>query len=192
LILFGIVAELPSKTYSLGHPAGPAGHRLVVVWASTRHDTCGEPTPGIRPAEHWHRCGVEGELLCRWCAGVAVWRYARSVESAALARLFAFVTQTFINRTSRSAAISAGCSRLRRDDRRVLIILGVAVGSPTTVDAQVPGGLIEWTQARVDSRPCSLLGSPVLLVVLSHGHLLGHVRRRALILPLGHIFGVDP
>jgi C4-dicarboxylate transporter DctM subunit len=199
LILFGIVAELPIEDLFIGGILpGLLVIGLVVVWGVYEGMHLQRPSPGFALREAlaslW---SGKWELLLPVVVLVSLFGgYATLVESAALAALFAFVTQTFINRDF----------SIRRDFRRVftdcvvtiggvLIILGVAVGFTNyLVDAQVPARLIEWTQARVDSRVVFLLGLNLFLLVV--GCLMDIFSATfvvvPLILPLGQVFGVDP
>jgi TRAP-type C4-dicarboxylate transport system permease large subunit len=77
----------------------------------------------------------------------------------------------------------------------VLIILGVAVGLTNyLVDADVPGRLLAWTQAYVDSRIVFLLGLNAFLIIV--GCLMDIFSATfvvvPLIVPLGAAFGVHP
>ncbi|MBI3262897.1 MAG: TRAP transporter large permease subunit [Acidobacteria bacterium] len=122
--------------------------------------------------------------------------YATVVETAALAALYAFVSQVVIHRD-----IS-----LRRDFRRVfaecgatvggvLVILGVAVGFTNyLIDADVPGRLLAWTQAYIHSPYIFLLGLNAFLLIV--GCLMDIFSATfvvvPLIVPLGQAFGIHP
>ena len=121
---------------------------------------------------------------------------ATTVESAALAALYALVVQSVIH-----ADLS-----IRRDLLRVfaeciavvggvLMILGVAVGLTNyLVSAQVPMRLLEWTRGHIDSQFTFLLGLNLFLLVV--GCLMDIFSAMVvvvpLIVPLGVAFGVHP
>jgi tripartite ATP-independent transporter DctM subunit len=122
--------------------------------------------------------------------------WATIVETSALAALYAFVVQRFVQRDLDSAGavirVVRECLVLVGG---VLIILAVAVGLTNyIVDAQVPARLVEWTQSHVHSRTLFLLGlNGVLLIV---GCLMdifsAIVVVVPLIVPVARIFEVHP
>jgi C4-dicarboxylate transporter, DctM subunit len=92
--------------------------------------------------------------------------YATPVESAAVAALYAFIMQRFIHRdipTNREVLkVTADSVGLVGS---VLVILAVAVGLTNyMVNAQVPGALIDWTTAHVESPLMFLLALNVFLL----------------------------
>ena len=77
----------------------------------------------------------------------------------------------------------------------MLIILAAAKGfTAYTLDADIPFRLIEWTQARVESRVVFLLALNVFLLVV--GCLMDILSAIFVVVPLitgiGAVFGVDP
>jgi tripartite ATP-independent transporter DctM subunit len=158
--------------------------------------------------------GVERTPFARREAGRALWEakwelllplivlfvylggFATLVEAAALAALYAFVTQCFVHRDV----------SLRRDLPRVfreclvliggvLLILGMAMGfSSYMVDAMIPARALEWVQAHIDSRLVFLLC--LNLFLLAVGAVMDIFSATVvvvpLIVPLGLAFGIDP
>jgi tripartite ATP-independent transporter DctM subunit len=121
---------------------------------------------------------------------------ATTVQSSALAALFALVVQCFIHRDL------PGFSDVRRvmSDSislvgGVLIILAVAVGFTTyLIDAQVPAQMVEWTKGHITSQVVFLLALNVFLLIV--GCLMdifsAIVVVVPLIVPIAAEFNVDP
>ena len=122
--------------------------------------------------------------------------FATIVEAAALAALYAFCIQVFVHRDVRSFAtlrrVFAECVATVGG---VLVILGVAVGLTSyLIGADVPGRLLEWTQAYISSPMVFLLVLNLFLLVV--GCLMDIYSATfvvvPLIVPLGQHFGIHP
>ncbi len=108
---------------------------------------------------------------------------ATTVQSAALAALFALIVQRFIHR---DLASFGEVRRVMSDSISlvggVLIILAVAVGFTNyLIDAQVPAHMIEWAEGHIHSARHVPAGAERLPADrrLPHGHLFGYRRGRA-------------
>ena len=122
--------------------------------------------------------------------------WATLVEAAALAAFYALLTQTLAHR---DLSPTRDLGRVLADAVTtiggVLVILGVAVGLTNyLVDANVPGRLLAWTQAYIDSRLVFLLGLNLFLLIV--GCLMDIFSATfvvvPLIAPLAAVFGVHP
>ncbi len=199
LILYGIVSQTPVEDLFIGG-AVPGLFLLGLVSAygvrqGLRAGTGHVPfAPREALAAAWT---AKWELALPVVILVVIFTgWATLVEAAALAAFYAFATQAFVH----------GDLSVRRDVGRVLadavttiggvlIILGVAVGLTNyLVDADVPGRLLAWTQASVDSRVVFLLGLNAFLIVV--GCLMDIFSATfvvvPLIVPLGVAFDVHP
>ncbi len=199
LILYGIVAEVPiERLFVGGILPGILLVAMVAAWGireGLRVGT-GRTAFDLRElgAALWH---AKWEVALPLIILVMIFGgHATLVESAALAALYAFVAQIFINRDL----------SLSHDFRRVftecvmtiggvIVILGVAVGFTSyLIDADVPARLLEWTQHHVESRAVFLLG--LNLFLLAVGCLMDIYSATfvvaPLIVPLGQAFGVNP
>ena len=199
LILYAIVAQIPIENIFIGGILpGIVLVGLTAAWGIRAGITAGIPrsTFSLRDAAValWES---KWEVLLPVVILVAFFGgYATIVETAALAALYAFVSQVFIHHD-----IS-----LRRDFRRVfadcgltvggvLVILGVAVGFTSyLIDADVPGQLLVWTQAYIHSSRVFLLGLNGFLLIV--GCLMDIFSATfvvvPLIVPLGQAFGIHP
>jgi len=121
---------------------------------------------------------------------------ATTVQSSAIAALFALIIQRFIHRDlPRWGDVSRAMSRSLALVGGVLIILAVAVGLTTyLVDAQVPARMVEWAEGNIESRAMFLLALNGFLLVV--GCLMdvfsAIVVIVPLIVPIAEVFGVDP
>ena len=199
LILYGIVAEVPIENLFIGGILpGILLVAMVAAWGVREGLRVGTGRTSFDPRELgaalWH---AKWEVALPVIVLVVIFGgYATLVESAALAALYAFVSQTFINRDL----------SLSHDFRRVftecvitiggvIVILGVAVGFTSyLIDADVPARLLEWTQSHIESRAVFLLGLNLFLLVV--GCLMDIYSATfvvvPLIVPLGNAFGVNP
>jgi tripartite ATP-independent transporter DctM subunit len=121
---------------------------------------------------------------------------ATTVQSAALAALFALVVQRFVQR---DLASFRDVQRVMADSTAlvggVLIILAVAVGLTTyLIDAQVPAQMVEWAKGNIDSQGMFLLALNGFLLIV--GCLMdifsAIVVVVPLIVPIANEFQVDP
>jgi tripartite ATP-independent transporter DctM subunit len=199
LILYGVVSQTPVEDLFIGGLVpGLLLVGLVAGWGvreGLRVGT-GQARFDAREAAAAIWAG-KWEVLLPVVVLVAIFGgFTTLVEASALAALYAFVTQALVNRDL----------SLRRDLGRVLadcvttvggvlVILGVAVGFTNyLVDANVPGRLLEWTQAYVHAPWVFLLGLNVFLLVV--GCLMDIFSATfvvvPLIVPLGQAFGIHP
>ncbi|MCU0257336.1 MAG: TRAP transporter large permease subunit [Vicinamibacterales bacterium] len=199
LILYGIVSQTPIEDLFIGGMVpGLLLLGLVAGYGVRQGLRAGTGHVQFAPREAvaaaWHG---KWELALPVVILVVIFTgWATLVEASALAAFYAFVTQAFVHRDL----------SLRRDVGRVfadavttiggvLIILGGAVGLTNyLVDADVPGRLLAWTQAYVDSRLVFLLGLNLFLIVV--GCLMDIFSATfvvvPLIVPLGLAFDVHP
>jgi tripartite ATP-independent transporter DctM subunit len=121
---------------------------------------------------------------------------ATTVQSSALAALFALIVQRFVQHELNTFAdvrrvMSASISVVGG----VLVILGVAVGFTTyLIDAQVPAHMAEWVRANVASPALFLLALNLFLIVV--GCLMdifsAIVVVVPLIVPIAEFYGINP
>ena len=199
LIVYGIVAQTPIEDLFIG---GILPGVLLVAMVAARGIREGMRLPtGRTPFVPREAAAAlwEGkwELLLPFVILVAfLGGYATIVETAALAALYAFLTQTIVHRdiglrvdfphVLKECALTIG---------GVLVILGVAVGFTNyLIDANVPARLLEWTQQYVHSPWVFLLALNVFLLVV--GCLMDIYSATfvvvPLIVPLGQAFGIHP
>lgn len=199
LILYGIVAGVSIEDLFIGGILpGIVLVTLVAAWG-VREGIVGrvERTPFARREAGRALWEAKWELLLPLIVlFVYLGGFATLVEAAALAALYAFVTQCFVHRDV----------SLRRDLPRVfreclvliggvLLILGMAMGfSSYMVDAMIPARALEWVQAHIDSRLVFLLC--LNLFLLAVGAVMDIFSATVvvvpLIVPLGLAFGIDP
>jgi tripartite ATP-independent transporter DctM subunit len=122
--------------------------------------------------------------------------YATPVESAALTAFYALVVQTLIHR---DLSFGKDVFRVFVDCISIVggvfVILGVAVGlTDYMIGAQIPGRLLEWTQAYIDSPALFLLGLNLFLIVVGclKDIFSATVVVVPLIVPIGAAFGIHP
>jgi tripartite ATP-independent transporter DctM subunit len=199
IILYAIVADIPYENLFIGGALpGLLMFGLVAAW-------------GVREGM------VTGAGRAVWSAreaGAALWQakwevllpvvvlivifggFATIVESAAVAALFALVSQCFVHRD-----LSVRRDLLRVFQRccvvigGVLVILGVAMGLTSyLIDAQVAARTMEWAQGALHSKIAFLLALNVLLLIV--GSLMdifsAIVVVVPLIIPISQAFGIDP
>ena len=199
LILYSIVAEIPYENlFIAGAIPGLIMLAMIVAW-------------GVREGRRakvkqipWDaREAVAALWEAKWevllpvlVLGAIFSGIATIVESAAIAALYALVTQFLIHRDL----------SVRRDLLRVLqqcallfggvlVILGVAVGLTSyLIDAQVAARVTEWAQQTIHSKLVFLLALNALLVLV--GALMDIYSAIyvivPLIVPVGLAFGIDP
>jgi tripartite ATP-independent transporter DctM subunit len=199
LILYGIVAGVSIEDLFIGGILpGIVLVTLVAAWGVREGIVGGvERTPFARREAGRALWEAKWELLLPLIVlFVYLGGFATLVEAAALAALYAFVTQCFVHRDV----------SLRRDLPRVfreclvliggvLLILGMAMGfSSYMVDAMIPARALEWVQAHIDSRLVFLLC--LNLFLLAVGAVMDIFSATVvvvpLIVPLGLAFGIDP
>ena len=119
-----------------------------------------------------------------------------TVEAAAVTATYALLVTTVIHRDLRPIKdlprVITECGLLVGG---VLLILGVALGfTYYLVDAQLPDKMVEWATQMVGSKWLFLLGPERRAAVRGRagGNLRGDHCGRALLVPLGVAFGLDP
>jgi C4-dicarboxylate transporter DctM subunit len=199
LILYAIVAQIPVEDLFIGGILpGVLLLALTAAWGVREGVIHGTGRTPFSPRSAM-RALWEGkwEVALPVVVLVALFGgFATIVEAAALAALYAFFTQVFVHRDVRGFAI------LRRVFAEcvatvggVLVILGVAVGLTSyLIGADVPGRLLEWTQAYISSPMVFLLMLNAFLLVV--GCLMDIYSATfvvvPLIVPLGQHFGIHP
>ncbi len=199
LIVYAVVAQRPIEDMFLGGILpGILLTTLVAAWGVREGIVGGarrtQFTNGEALASLWE---AKWELSMPVVVITSIFSgYATPIESSALTAFYALVVQTLIHRDL----------SFRKDLLRVMVdcisivggvfvILGVAVGlTDYMVGAQIPGRLLEWTQAYVSSPIVFLLGLNVFLLIV--GCLMDIFSATVvvvpLIVPLGAAFGIHP
>ena len=199
LIVYAVVAERPIEDMFLGGLLpGILLTSLIAAWG-VREGL----VSGTSRAPFTIREAFAALAEAKWELGLPIIvltsifsGYATPVESAALTAFYALVVQTLVHRDlsfrndllpvfTECIAIVGG----------VLIIMGVAVGlTDYLVGAQIPGRLLEWTEAHVQSQLVFLLGLNVFLLLV--GCLMDIFSATIvvvpLIVPIGAAFGIHP
>ena len=199
LIVYAVVAQRPIEDMFLGGILpGILLTTLVAAWGVREGIVGGarrtQFTSGEALASLWE---AKWELSMPVVVITSIFSgYATPIESSALTAFYALVVQTLIHRD-----LSFGKDLLRvmvdciSIVGGVFVILGVAVGlTDYMVGAQIPGRLLEWTQAYVSSPIVFLLGLNVFLLIV--GCLMDIFSATVvvvpLIVPLGAAFGIHP
>jgi tripartite ATP-independent transporter DctM subunit len=199
LILYAVVAEQPMEDLFLGGLLpGVLMTALVAAWGvrEGRKFVTSRPAFTINEAvaAAWH--GKWELAMPIIVLGSMFGLGSTPVEASAVTALYALLVQTVVHREL----------SFRRDFVRVftecltivggvLIILSVAVGfTDYLIIAQVPGALLEWTQAYVQSPLTFLLILNLFLLIV--GALIDIFSATVvivpLIVPIGMAFGVHP
>jgi tripartite ATP-independent transporter DctM subunit len=199
LILYGIVAQTNIEDLFIGGMLpGLVLLALSAAWGVREGLISATPRSGFRGRE------VLGAVWeAKWEALLPVvvltaflGGYATLVESAALAALYAFISQVFVHR---DVSLRGDLRRVMADCAvtigGVLVILGVAVGFTSyLITADVPGRLLALTQTYVQSPRVFLLALNVFLLVV--GCLMDIFSATfvvvPLIVPLGLAYGIHP
>jgi tripartite ATP-independent transporter DctM subunit len=199
LILYAIVAQIPVEDLFIGGILpGVLLLGLTAAWGIREGVAYGTRRTPFSPA------GAMGALWAgKWEVALPIvvlvalfGGFATIVEAAALAALYAFCVQVFVHRDVRDLAtlrrVFAECVATVGG---VLVILGVAVGLTSyLIGADVPGRLLEWTQAYISSPVVFLLMLNLFLLVV--GCLMDIYSATfvvvPLIVPLGQAFGIHP
>ncbi|MEE8175223.1 MAG: TRAP transporter large permease subunit [Gemmatimonadota bacterium] len=199
LILYGIVAGVSIEDLFIGGILpGIVLVTLVAAWGVREGIVGGvERTPFARREAGRALWEAKWELLLPLIVlFVYLGGFATLVEAAALAALYAFVTQCFVHR---DVSLRGDLPRVFRECLvligGVLLILGMAMGfSSYMVDAMIPARALEWVQAHIDSRLVFLLC--LNLFLLAVGAVMDIFSATVvvvpLIVPLGLAFGIDP
>ncbi len=199
IIIYGIVAQIAIGDLFIGGLVpGFLLLALVMAWG-IREGMRGEArrTPFSARELLAALNAAKWELLMPVIVLVAIFGgFATLVEGAALTALYAFVTQTFVQR---DLSVRRDVPRVLHDSvvlvGGVLVILGAAMGlSSYMVDAQVPAHLVDWTKAHVHSTGMFLLGLNLFLLVV--GCLMDIFSATVvvvpLIIPIAQAYGVNP
>ncbi|HWP65815.1 MAG TPA: TRAP transporter large permease subunit, partial [Candidatus Limnocylindria bacterium] len=198
LILYAIVAEIaPEDLFIGGIVPGLLLVGLVAAWGVQEAVRAGVPRTRFDAREAvaalW---ATKWEILLPVVVLVAIFGgYATVVEASALAALYAFVVQAFVHRDLELRDVGRVLVDCVTTIGGVLVILGVAVGlTGYLVQADVPGRLLEWTQAYIGAQWVFLLALNLFLLVV--GCLMDIFSATfvvvPLIVPLGQAFGVHP
>ena len=199
LILYAIVAEIPPEDLFIGGLLpGLLLIGIVSAWGVREAVRTGTGRHPFAWAELWSAAWVaKWELALPFVILAAYFSgWATLVETSALAALYAAAITALVHRdfplgrglhqaSTEAVALIGG----------VLIILAAAKGfTAYTLDADVPSRLLEWTQARVESRLIFLIALNVFLLAV--GCLMDIVSAIFVIVPLitgiGAAFGIDP
>jgi len=198
LILYGIVAGVAIGDLFLGGLVpGLVMLALLALLGVREGFASGSGRTPFRPGEAaraaWQ---AKWELLMPVVILGSLLGGATTVQSAALAALFALIVQTFVQRELNTfgdmrRVVSASISVVGG----VLIILAVAVGFTTyLIDAQVPTQMAEWVRANIESPIVFLLALNLFLIVV--GCLMdifsAIVVVVPLIVPIAAHFGINP
>ena len=198
LILYGIVAAVPiADLFIAGFLPGTLMLGALVAFGVREGIVSGRP----RQPFAWREAGAaiwiaKWELLLPVVILGSLLVGATTVQSSALAALFAFIVQRFIHRSitglhdvlnvmGKSIALVGG----------ILIILSVARGFTDALTfASVPEQLATWTTTNITSPWIFLLGLNVVLIVV--GAIMdifsAVIVIVPLIVPIAAAFGIDP
>jgi len=198
LILYGIVAGVAIGDLFIGGLLpGVIMLALLAVLGVREGIVSGSKRVPFRPGEAlaavWH---AKWELMMPVVILGSLLGGATTVQSSALAALFALVVQWFVQRDLKGFAdvrrvVSDSISLVGG----VLIILAVAVGFTTyLIDAQVPAQMVEWARENIHSVVMFLLALNLFLLIV--GCLMdifsAIVVVVPLIVPIAELFGVHP
>jgi tripartite ATP-independent transporter DctM subunit len=198
LFLYGIVAGVPIRDLFIG---GLLPGALMIAALAALAVREGLIVRGSRQRFVWGEAlaatwAAKWEVFLPVVVVAALLGGATTVQTSAVAALFALVAQRFVHRDVRDwqglrRVTSASISLVGG----VLIILAVAVGFTNyLIDADVPSSVIAWTQANVHSKWLFLLGLNFFLIVV--GGMMDIFSTIIvivpLIIPIARHFGVDP
>jgi tripartite ATP-independent transporter DctM subunit len=199
LIVYAVVAQRPIEDMFLGGLLpGILLTTLIAAWGVREGLVSGAGrTPFTRREALASLWEAKWELSMPVVVLTSIFSgYATPVESAAVTAFYALIVQTLIHRD-----LSFGKDLLRvfvdciAIVGGVFVILGVAVGlTDYMVGAQIPGRLLEWTQAYIHSPIVFLFGLNLFLLVV--GCLMDIFSATVvvvpLIVPIGAAFGIHP
>jgi C4-dicarboxylate transporter, DctM subunit len=198
LMLYGIIAMVPIRDLFIGGLL-PGVVMIAVLAALAIRE--GLVIRGSRQTFAWDEAfaatwAAKWEVFLPVAIVAALLGGATTVQTSAVAALFALVAQRFVHRDVRDwqglrRVTSASISLVGG----ILIILAVAVGFTNyLIDAQVPSYVVDWTEANVHSKWLFLLGLNVFLIIV--GGMMDIFSTIIvvvpLILPIARHFGVDP
>lgn len=198
LILYGIVSQTRIEDLFVGGiMPGLVGLLLVAAYGVREGRRRSAGTVPFVWREAWRALwAARWEMLLPVLVLIVIFSgWATLVEAAALAACYALVVQVAAHRDVAPRDAGRVLADAVTTIGGVLVILGVAVGLTNyLVDANVPGRLLAWTQAYVESKLVFLLGLNVFLLVV--GCLMDIYSATfvvvPLIAPLGAAFGIHP
>jgi C4-dicarboxylate transporter, DctM subunit len=170
LILYGIVAQVPIRDLFIGGflpgalmlgALAALGVREGLITGSARRPFAVREVAASTWNAKWELM-LPGVIVASLLAG------ATTVQSAALAALYALIVQRFIQRDlTEYAELRRAVSHSIALVGGILIILAVAVGFTTyLIDAQVPARMAEWARENIHSKWVFLLGLNASLIVV--------------------------
>jgi len=198
LILYGIVAQTPIEDLFLGGlMPGLLLVGLTAAWGirqglrggAVRHPFTAREAMAASWAAKWE-LAIPLVVLVAILSGIAT-----VVEASALTVLYCLFTQVLVHRDLRWGELPRVFLHCVVLVGGVIVILGAAMGFTSwLVDADVPGRLLEFTRAHIDSPAVFLL--LLNLFLLAVGCLMDIFSATVvvvpLIVPLGQLFGIDP
>lgn len=198
LILYGIVSRTRIEDLFVGGIVpGLVGLLLVIAYSVREGRQRSAGTVPLVWREAWTSLwAARWEMLLPALVLIVIFSgWATLVEAAALAACYALVVQVVANRDMALRDAGRVLADAVSTIGGVLVILGVAVGLTNyLVDANVPGRLLAWTQAYVESKLVFLLGLNVFLLAV--GCLMDIYSATfvvvPLIAPLGAAFDIHP
>lgn len=198
LILYAVVAQVPVEDLFLGGLLpGFLMTSLIAAWGvreGLRGTTPRVPfVPGEAARALW---AAKWELLLPVVVMAALFSgWATTVESAAVAALYALGVQGLVHRDLGPRELFRVLTECNVLKGSVLLILCVAVGlTGWLVNAQVPAQLLDWTRSHVASREVFLIGLNLFLLVVGSvmDIFAATVVVVPLIVPIALSYGVDP
>lgn len=198
LIIYGVVAQVPIENLFLGGLLpGLLMTTLIGAWGVREGLRSGTPRTPFVPREAagalWE---AKWELLLPVVVMTALFSgWATTVESAAVAALYALVVQGLVHRDLGPRGILRVLTECNVLKGSVLLILCLAVGlTGWMVNAQIPAQLLEWTRSHVSSREVFLIGLNLFLIVVGSvmDIFAATVVVVPLIVPIALSYGVDP
>lgn len=198
LILYAVVAQVPVEDLFLGGLLpGFLMTSLIAAWGireGLRGATLRVPfVAGEAAHALW---AAKWELLLPVVVMTALFSgWATTVESAAVAALYALVVQGLVHRDLGPRELFRVLTECNVLKGSVLLILCVAVGlTGWLVNAQVPAQLLDWTRSHVASREVFLIGLNLFLLVVGSvmDIFAATVVVVPLIVPIALSYGVDP
>lgn len=198
LILYGIVAEVPiADLFIGGFLPGVLMLGALMAMGVREGMASGRPRQAFALKEAGAAIWVaKWELLLPVVILGSLLSGATTVQSSALAALFAFIVQRFIHRSiTNFADVLAVMSKSVALVGGILIILAVARGFTDALTmANLPQELADWTTANVHSPWLFLLGLNIVLIIV--GGMMdifsAVIVVVPLIVPIAQHFGIHP
>ena len=202
LIMYAIIARVPINTMFL---AGLIPAAIMVVFLlifggflrrTPSRPTDSNATVNKAPALSAAIWSAKWELLAPVVAiGALVSGWATPTESAAIAAIYAILTQAFAHRELRWDTLRSALADCTRIIGGVMLILGMALGITNfLIDAAIPDAAIEWVQGAIPNKWLFLVG--LNLFLFAAGALMeifaAIVVLVPLLLPVAQSYGLDP